>query len=143
MVLDLGLAVLNFTNWGELGQRGSVGFLDQEASIPLWHPDSPFPSLVLTRLRQISAPPLAQTFNQNLKYYRVFFLPVPPKKCRRWQFPNKKVQVQVETCHFLRDTPLLSLCWLGFCHLQHLELLGRNQSKNHPVLYCMIYTIDF
>ena len=33
MVLDLGLAVLNFTNWGELRQRGSVGFLDQEASI--------------------------------------------------------------------------------------------------------------
>ena len=63
MVLDLGLAVLNFTNWGELGQRGSVGFLDQEASIPLWHPDSPFPSLVLTRLRQISGPPLAQTSN--------------------------------------------------------------------------------
>ena len=72
MVLDLGLAVLNFTNWGELRQRGSVGFLDQEASIPLWHPDSPFPSLVLTRLRQISAPPLCTNLqssqNQNLKY---------------------------------------------------------------------------
>ena len=48
MVLDLGLAVLNFTNWGELRQRGSVGFLDQEAfdlpspKLPsLCHPDSP------------------------------------------------------------------------------------------------------
>ena len=45
MVLDLGLAVLNFTNWGELRQRGSVGFLDQETFIsqvpPLCHPDSP------------------------------------------------------------------------------------------------------
>ena len=47
MVLDLGLAVLNFTNWGELHQRGSVGFLDQETFIsqvpspPLCHPDSP------------------------------------------------------------------------------------------------------
>ena len=43
MVLDLGLAVLNFTNWGELRQRGSVGFLDQEASIPPLAPRFPLP----------------------------------------------------------------------------------------------------
>ena len=68
MVLDLGLAVLNFTNRGEPCQRGSVGFLDQEA-LDLQSPKSPLSvnpippllSFPLTRLGQISAPPTAQT----------------------------------------------------------------------------------
>ena len=65
MVLDLGLAVLNFTNRGEPCQGGSVGFLDQEA-LDLPSPLSviPIPPLLsspLTRLGQISAPPTAQT----------------------------------------------------------------------------------
>ena len=71
MVLDLGLAVLNFTNWGELHQRGSVGFLDQETFIsqpPLSVTLIPsLLSVALTRLRQISAPPPAQT-SQPLRY---------------------------------------------------------------------------
>ena len=79
MVLDLGLAVLNFTNRGEPCQRGSVGFLDQEALDPrVPKPPlsvTPIPlllSVALTRLGQISAPPPAQTPSQMPESHLLF-----------------------------------------------------------------------
>ena len=77
------------------------------------------------------------------QYYRVTFLTGPDLNVLSVgddKIPTKIVKVWVKTSYFLCEIPLLSLFWYGFCHLQHLELLGRNLLKKHPVYTgCFFY----